>query len=77
MYGRKSGASTIVTPCRNGASSTLIGVPKTVSPAGTRWMAWPHVAKPLMKLVETTSRSGSPPPDRAACSVSRIRSVEP
>ena len=77
MYGRKSGASTIVTPWRNGASSTLIGVPKTVSPAGTRWMAWPQVANPLMKLVETTSRSGSPPFWRAAWSVSRIRSVEP
>ena len=38
VYGRKSGASTIVTPCRNGASSTLIGVPKTVSPAGIRWI---------------------------------------
>ena len=34
VNGRKSGASTIVTPCRNGASRTLIGVPKTVSPAG-------------------------------------------
>ena len=54
----------MVTPCRNGASSTTIGVPKTVSPAGIRWIAWPHVAKPLMKLVETTKRSGSPPPVR-------------
>ena len=26
---------------------------------------------------DTTSRSGSPPPVRAACRVSRIRSVEP
>ena len=40
-------------------------------------MAWPQVAKPLMKLVETTSRSGSPPFWRAAWSVSRIRSDEP
>ena len=40
-------------------------------------MAWPQVAKPLMKLVDTTSRSGSPPFWRAAWSVSRIRSVEP